>query len=129
MLTVWPRRFCVCSAVCKARPDAMEVNAILQYVADQLRANESYDLLVLKALMTEMTGAHVVSALQTPDRWHPSSCHIHCRHLPIRCSSCLDNTPLMRCIVDLLSFQAVMHGEFLSCALGAHYSQALRCCL
>jgi hypothetical protein len=39
----------------------MEVNAILQYVADQLRANDAFDLLVLKELMTEMTGVHVVS--------------------------------------------------------------------
>ncbi|KAK9815918.1 hypothetical protein WJX72_011962 [[Myrmecia] bisecta] len=49
--------------VCKKYPEGMEITAICQYLANQLKAGESFDLLVLKELVATMTGSTVVNDL------------------------------------------------------------------
>lgn len=43
------------------RYDKMDTSAICQYIANTLKAAQSYDLLVLKALLSDMTVSHLPS--------------------------------------------------------------------
>ncbi|BDA48856.1 THO complex subunit 2 [Coccomyxa sp. Obi] len=47
------------------RYDKMDTSAICQYIANTLKAAQSYDLLVLKALLSDMTGIMLVSDLSS----------------------------------------------------------------
>lgn len=53
------------------RYDKMDTSAICQYIANTLKAAQSYDLLVLKALLSDMTVSHP---------GHPLLCTSHALH-------------------------------------------------
>lgn len=48
------------------RYDRMDTSAICQYLANTLKAAQSYDLLVLKALLSDMTVSHPTHSSRIP---------------------------------------------------------------